>query len=335
MVRLDNIAAVADEFIRVRLVAITGQDLNIFDFDHDLTWAAFFMNADGLVYGRFGGRDAKSPDTRNSLPGLRFAMEKALETHRLHQKEKPVLKPPIFVEKYPLARTIVRNGCIHCHQVNEIRRAEEKEAGKWNRDSIWVYPLPDNLGITLDSERGNLVKIVKPESPAAKAGLKAGDTIQKLAGKFIYSFADAQFALHYAPSQGDIEITWIRNGQAASANIQVATGWRKTDLTWRPSMLDLLPTLTVFGYDMTAKEKQALGLDEKRLAFRQISPVHAEAQAIGVRAGDVILGIDNLQMEMTAQQFLAHVRQNFLVGDRLTLNVLRDGAKVDLTTKLR
>ncbi len=335
MVRLDNIAAVADEFIRVRLVAITGQDLNIFDFDHDLTWAAFFLNADGVVYGRFGGRDAKGPDTRNSLPGLRFAMEKALESHRLHAKDKPAFKPSVFVEKYPLARTVVRNGCIHCHQVTEIRRAEEKEAGKWNRDSVWVYPLPDNLGITLDTERGNLVKTVKPESSAAKAGVMAGDAIEKLAGKSVYSFADAQYALHYAPTQGDIEITWTRAGHAASASIKVLSGWRKTDLTWRPSMLDLLPTLTVFGYDMTAQEKQALGLDEKRLAFRQVAPVHAEAQAIGVRAGDVILGIDDLKMEMTAQQFLAHVRQNFLVGDRLTLNILRDGAKVDLTTKLR
>jgi len=33
---------------------------------------------------------------------------------------------------------------------------------------------------------------------------------------------------------------------------------------------------------------------------------------------------------MTAEQFLGYVRQNYLVNDRLTLNVLRDGKKVDL-----
>src|SRR5206468_1963659 len=111
----------------------------------------------GLVYGRFGGRDAKGPDTRNSLLGLRFAMEKALETHRARAHEKPDLATPVYAEKYPSARKVVRNGCIHCHQVKEIRRQEEKDAGTWTRASVWVYPLPENVGISLDPERGNLV----------------------------------------------------------------------------------------------------------------------------------------------------------------------------------
>jgi predicted metalloprotease with PDZ domain len=309
--------------------------LNIFDFDHDLTWAAFFMNADGLVYGRFGGRDAKGPDTRNSLPGLRFALEKALETHRARGQEKPALAAPVFVEKYPSARKVAKNGCIHCHQVKEIRCQEEKDAGTWKRDSVWVYPLPENVGITLDPDRGNLVRSVLADSPAAKAGLKAGDAVNKLNGRTVYSFADFQYALHHAPAEGSIDISWTSAGQAKSGTLKVAPGWRKTNLTWRPSLLDLLPSLTIFGYDLDAKDRQALGLTEKQLAFRQVSPVHSEAQAVGVRAGDIILSIDNLKMEMTADKFLGYVRQNYLVGDRVTFNVLRDGKRVDLTTKLR
>ena len=54
----------ADAFVRVRLTQITGYDLRLFDFDQDLTWAAFFMNADGYVYGRFGGRDAGQASCR-------------------------------------------------------------------------------------------------------------------------------------------------------------------------------------------------------------------------------------------------------------------------------
>ena len=46
----------------VRLLKIAGSDLNQFDFDYDLTWAGFFVNADGKVYGRYGGRDASGPD---------------------------------------------------------------------------------------------------------------------------------------------------------------------------------------------------------------------------------------------------------------------------------
>ena len=321
--------------MRVRLLQITGADLNIFDFDHDLTWAGFFMNADGLVYGRFGGRDAKGADTRNSLLGLRFAMESALESHRLHSREKPALAAPTYVENYPSVRKVVRNGCIHCHQVKEIRRQEDKDAGTWKRESVWVYPLPENVGISLDPDRGNLVRAVLADSPAERAGLAAGDTIQVLNGRTVFSFADLQYALHYAPIEGEVAISWTRAGQARSAHLQLAPDWRKTNLTWRPSMLDLLPSLTVFGYDMTAKEKESLGLGEKQLAFRQVAPVHSEAQAIGVREGDIILGVDNLKMEMNVAKFLGYVRQNYLVGDRVTLNVLRDGKRVDLPTKLR
>src|SRR5580704_16551418 len=128
------IADVADSFVRVRLVRITGADLKLFDFDHDLTWAAFFMNADGLVYGRFGGRDATSPDSRNNLLGLRFALELALKVHQQHSQEKPAPHQPAYVEEYPSARKVVKNGCIHCHQVNEIRRYEAKQTGVWKRD---------------------------------------------------------------------------------------------------------------------------------------------------------------------------------------------------------
>jgi predicted metalloprotease with PDZ domain len=326
---------VADSFERVRLLQISGVDLNIFDFDHDLTWAAFFMNADGFVYGRYGGRDAQGPDTRNSLAGLRFAMENALEAHRRHSQEKPASRPPVFAEKYASVRKIVRNGCIHCHQVKEIRRQEDKDAGTWSRDSIWVYPLPENVGMSLALDRGNVIRTVLPGSPAAAAGLKSGDIIQTLNGRPVFSFADAQYALHYAPIKGDIEVHWTSAGQAKSGSLKVAEGWRKTNLTWRPSLLDLLPSLTVFGYDMTASEKKTVGLDEKQLAFRQVAPVHSEAQAIGVREGDIILGVDSLKMEMNVQAFLSYVRQNYLVGDRVTVNVLRAGKRVNLTTKLR
>ena len=107
----------------------------------------------------------------------------------------------------------MRNGCIHCHQVKEIRRQEEKDAGTWKRESVWVYPLPENVGISLDPDRGNLIR-GPADSPAERAGLAAGDTIQTLNGRTVFSFADLQYALHYAPIEGDVAITWTRAGQA-------------------------------------------------------------------------------------------------------------------------
>ena len=63
----EEIADVADKYVRVRLVRITGVDLRLFDFDYDVTWFAFFLNADEHVYGRYGGRDAVDAQSRDCL----------------------------------------------------------------------------------------------------------------------------------------------------------------------------------------------------------------------------------------------------------------------------
>ncbi len=310
-------------------------DLHLFEFDWDLTWAAFFMNGSGKIYGRFGGRDPKGPDTRNSLVGLHYAMEAALAEHRKNPAAKPdaPAQKPLYIEKLPTAKAY--RGCIHCHQVKEILRQEANDAGTWQRDSIYTYPLPENVGITLDKERGNRISDVKPGSAAAKIGLKPGDLLQALNKVPVRSFADAQYGLHKAPAQGQIAVAWQRDGKELRESLEVATGWRRTNVTWRPSLLDLLPSLPLYGRDLSAKEKRALNLDEKRLAFREEAPVGESAKAMGVREKDIILGVDGKVLEMSMDAFLGYVRQNYLIGDTLTINLLRDGKRLDLKVKLK
>ena len=61
---------------------IAGVDLRRFEFDYDLTWFVFFLNADETIYGRYGGRDASDAEARISMKGLRYAMDRALEAHK-------------------------------------------------------------------------------------------------------------------------------------------------------------------------------------------------------------------------------------------------------------
>ena len=77
---------------------IAGADLSRFEFDYDLTWFGFFLNADETIYGRYGGRDAKSAERRISLTGLRYAMDKALETHKKPPAKRPAGKPLLRAE---------------------------------------------------------------------------------------------------------------------------------------------------------------------------------------------------------------------------------------------
>ncbi|MSQ97158.1 MAG: PDZ domain-containing protein [Gemmataceae bacterium] len=262
-------------------------------------------------------------------------MAAALAEHRKNPAAKPdrPAQKPLYIENQPTAKNY--SHCIHCHQVKEILRHNERNAGTWNRESVYSYPLPENVGITLDRDRGNLVRTVKADSPADRAGLKAGDLLRTLNQNPVYSFADAQYGLHKAPLTGKISAAWQRDGKSLDGTLSLATGWRRTNITWRPSLLDMLPSLTVYGSDLTLNEKKAIGLAEKRLAFRQEAPVHSAAKAMGVLENDVIVGVDNKVLDMSMKEFLGYVRQNYLVGEPLTLNLLRNGKRLDLQVKLK
>src|SRR5262245_21042831 len=126
-----------DRFVCVRVVQGNAMDLNLFQFDYDLTFAVFFMNADKTVYGRFGSRSDRKEATRDiSLEGFRAALGSALELHKAYPGNKTALagkqgRPVRFStpDEYPSLRGKfqpkldyegkVVQSCMHCHQVRE------------------------------------------------------------------------------------------------------------------------------------------------------------------------------------------------------------------------
>jgi serine protease Do len=335
--RLDPaIAEVAKQFVLVRITRMRGVNLYLFDFDYDLTWMGFFLHPAGTMYGRYGGRDADSADSRVSLAGLRYAMEAALRRHR--RAENPhahvAPPPPRTVEQFPAIRRLPERACIHCHQVYDLRRESLQMAGRWRLDELWVYPLPENIGLTLDRDRGDQVARVRAESPAARAGIQEGDRLLRINAQSIASFADAQYALHRAPSRGTLTIAWQRDRRTFKAEIILTEGWRKTDISWRWSLRGVDPWPWVHGYDLSLEERKALGLSTKQLAFRQGPFVPEPAQQAGLRQNDVILGVDGKKLEMTERQFGAYIRLNYRVGDRVTYNILRGGKRIDVSLRL-
>jgi predicted metalloprotease with PDZ domain len=333
--RLDKrIADVAGQFVLLRLTRMRGVNIDVFDFDYDLTWMAFILEPDETVLGRYGGRDATSADGRSSLAGLRYAMRAALATHKRHKPVAERDRKPRTAEQYPAAKRLFDRACIHCHQVYDLRRESLQASGKWTTDELWVYPLPENIGLTPEVDRGDVVAKVAADSPAARAGLQRGDRLVRVNGRAIASFADLQYALHRAPAKGSVEVVWRRGEAERTTTLSLADGWKKTDLSWRWSLRGLDPVPWVQGDDLSAAEKKELGLGAKRLAFRQGPFVSEPARQAGVKQNDVILGMDGKELEMTARQFGAYVRLNYKVGDRVRLNVLRDGKRLDLPLKL-
>lgn len=307
----------------------------MFEFDYDCAWAGFFLTPDEVVLGRYGGRDAKGDDGRISLAGLKYAMERALEKHRAGVAPPAERPKPVRAEEYKAATVRRGNECIHCHQVNEFRRADAKTAGTWTRDDLWVYPLPENVGLTMEVDRGDVVKAVATGSAAAKVGLTTGDVLVKLNGRSVASFADATYALHKAPTSGAIPVEWRRGTMAMDGSLDVAAGWRKTNITWRASLLDILPSLPISAEDLSATEKKSIGLSERQAAFRQDKFVHSTLKAVGLKAGDVVVTLNGKPVDGTMDDFLGLVRREYLVGDTIALGVLRDGTAVELKVTLK
>lgn len=313
-----------------------GIDLNQFDFDYDLTWTGFFLNAGGKVYGRFGGRDGANADAQLTLPGLKYAMREALAAFRkepnapAERLSKAVSRP----EEYPSAARRQANACIHCHNVYDFEHDSLASTGQWKRELAWVYPPPKNLGLSLRKDQQNLIETVAANSAAAQAGLQPGDLLRTVGGRPVASFADVQYALHRAPASGQLPVTAERAGKPLSVSLALAPGWRESDLTWRESMWSIPPTASVYGKDLTPEEKQALGLSPKALAFRQGDFVPRAAAQAGIKGKDIILGLEDRPLEMTMLQFNVYMRLNFKVGDRVTYRVLRNGQRLGIPVTL-
>ncbi|MDW7995148.1 MAG: PDZ domain-containing protein [Gemmatales bacterium] len=115
-------------------------------------------------------------------------------------------------------------------------RKEARRQGTFRTEMLWVYPLPENIGLVLDIHEGNHVRRVLPNTPAHRAGLQSGDVLITIGNTPIRSQADCMHALHIAPQQGELSIRYRRGSRVHEAVISLQYGWKKSDSSWRPSL---------------------------------------------------------------------------------------------------
>src|SRR5262245_24662441 len=124
-----EIKQAAERFVLLKIGDMRGLDLNLFDFDYDLSWAALMFDPDGNVLGRFGGRDADTPGKYHSVRGLRYALDQAREQFERGAVHKRTPAEEKKVEDYAAAKRFAPKACFHCHNVTEFRREEKMAAG--------------------------------------------------------------------------------------------------------------------------------------------------------------------------------------------------------------
>ncbi|MBR8835298.1 MAG: trypsin-like peptidase domain-containing protein [Stigonema ocellatum SAG 48.90 = DSM 106950] len=77
-----------------------------------------------------------------------------------------------------------------------------------------------NSGITVNEDHGVLVVKVMPNSPAAKAGIRAGDVIEKLNDQPVKDARSVQTAVENSQLNADVRIDLHRNGQNLSLAVR-------------------------------------------------------------------------------------------------------------------
>jgi len=328
-------------FVCVRVIQMNGINLDQFQFDPDLSLAAVFMNADGTVYGRYGTRASVDRRSMSHISHASFekAMERALQLHsdfpnnreELAGKHGPAVKVK-FAEDLPKMKPFPGNvaACIHCHMVGEARVEEAKEQGKVTLSDIWMYPLPENVGLKLDTDDGLLVKSVANGSPAAAAGIQSGDDLLRLDGQPLTSQGDVQWALHHAAVETELPVTINRNGKTIETSLSLTGDWKRSPTTWRASVeglrihMRLRPNLY--------KQKQGVAADEMGLLVQY---PRGPATKAGLRNEDMIVAINGRKDFLLESDVLKYVYLSDPRPRELELTVLRKDQQFETVLPLK
>jgi hypothetical protein len=345
-----------EQFVCVRIVQANRLDLQLFQFDYDLTFAVFFLNADRTVYGRYGNRSShREAETDISLEGFREAMRAALRLHEGYPANEKFLRGkqpkkinqqtpddfPSLRGKFNLTLNYggqVSKSCMHCHQIRDADRLVVRNASQpMSERMLFPNPMPTVIGLEMDPQRRATISAVAGKSPAALAGLKPGDELQTLAGQAIVSTADIQWVLHHCRDRDKLPAVIRRNGKAKTVNIDLPEGWRwKSDIQWRASTWELrrMATGGIKLESLSDAERLAAGIPQGGLALiaKHVGQYgsHALAKRAGFRKGDVLVQVGNQTKTLSETQLLAKLMQETKPGDKIPTVVLRDGKRIEL-----
>lgn len=351
-----------EKYACVRVVSTNGLDLSLFQFDYDQSFAAFMLNGDGAIYGRFGTRSHRTDWSDDvSIEGLAKALQGGLDLHQQYPGNKseladkrgpapdaasPELYPSLkgkYTSKLNNESKVVQS-CIHCHQIGDAQRDLHRgKKGPFPEELLFPYPHPKAIGLILDPKEMATVLQVEKGSLADKAGFQNGDRIQKLQGQSLLSIADVQWVLHHSSPDGAALKAAIRRGdRTQEITLTLPKGWRQgDDISWRASTWGLrrMATGGMLLGNINAEDRIKAGLAEQAMALRaqhvgQYGP-HAAAQNAGFKKGDILVSFDGRTDLARETDLIAHALFTRRPGEHVPVTVLREGQKLNLTLPMQ
>jgi hypothetical protein len=334
----------AKNYVCVRITDMTGMNLNLFNFDFDLTFTTLLMNPDGKIYHRFGSRNDEDAMSWISMEALTRVMDLTIKEHTAYSIKPDFKTPPVKkIEDFKAYKLVKHKGCVRCHQVHDAMQAQLKADNKWSKEDLWIYPDPKRLGLKFDPVIQN--KITESSSFAAKAGLKKGDLILKAGDQNILTISDLVFHLHNLQNKKtNLALTAMRGSKKANVTVSLPDNWKAVtpeEYSWRPTMWGISPKPGFGGDLLVDQQLSRLKLPKGSFAFRvryivtwgDFSHTGRNAIKAGIKKGDIIYKIDGKSDFKDLKHYHSWFRFSHKPGDIVTFDIFRGAKKMTIKMK--
>jgi serine protease Do len=208
-----------------------------------------------------------------------------------------------------------------------------RDNGKVTRGRIGaaIQDLTEDLAKSFgySGREGALIDDVVPDSPAAKAGLKAGDIVTKYQGKPVKSSSQFRNAVAATAPNSKAEIEIFRDGKKQTLQVQVGLLSEEEMARAQPDAGDEEANADALGLSvqpLTPEIARQLGLKDvpAGVVIAGVEPGSLAARG-GLRAGDVVASVGGQDIANVKEFRDAMAKQKASEGVRLT--IVREGSK--------
>ncbi|WP_129140375.1 DegQ family serine endoprotease [Modicisalibacter coralii] len=198
---------------------------------------------------------------------------------------------------------------------------------------VVIQPVSRDLAESfgLKNQRGALIADVADDSPAAKAGLKAGDVILAVDGEEVDQSSKLPRLIGKVSPGETVKLDVLRNGKQMTQKVTVGD-WPEEALQQASDdgAQDPQTRLGVAVRDLSDDELGRLGLDHG-VRIVQVDPTGAAAEA-GIQSGDIIVSLDQKPVESATQ--LAKAIEGVTQDRAVPVRLYRDGHSLFVALRL-